>query len=146
MVIWTWQADGERPAGPSARAATSRGVIQSLVAATMGGLIFAFISHTVAYVIFTVASIVFLSAVLSPTGLFAAIEGLFDRLGRALGGGLSWTLLAAIFFLFFLPFGLLFRRGRKDSMKRYFEPEAPSYWTQREAGDAPDPDVYRRQF
>ena len=68
-----------------------------------------------------------------------------DRLGRALGGAVSWTLLAVIFYTVFLPFGLLFRRGRKDSMKRYYEPTADSYWSQREAPET-DPDSYRRQF
>ena len=33
-----------------------------------------------------------------------------------------------IFYLFFLPFGKLLRRGRHDRLRRYYESEAESYW------------------
>jgi hypothetical protein len=36
------------------------------------------------------------------------------------------------FYLIFLPFGLLFRRGRRDSMRRYFEADQESYWQRRD--------------
>jgi hypothetical protein len=146
-IVWNWNREGERSelAGERAAAIRRRGVIQTLLAAAIGSAIFYFVSHTVAYVIFTIATIVGLSALLSPTGLFAAIEGAFNALGQALGGGVSWGLLALIFYGFFLPFGLLFRSGRRDSMKRFFEPDASSYWVGREAAPA-DPTSYRRQF
>jgi hypothetical protein len=33
-----------------------------------------------------------------------------------------------IFYLLFAPFGELLRRGRRDRLHRYFEPDAESYW------------------
>jgi hypothetical protein len=146
-VVWTWKREAGRAEPEGARAAQirRRGLIQSLVAAAIGTAIFWFVSHAVAYVIFTIATIVLFSALFSPTGLFAAIEGAFDALGRAQGGGVSFAMLALIFYGFFLPFGLLLRSGRRDSMKRFFEPDAPSYWLKREPAAA-DPGSYSRQF
>jgi hypothetical protein len=49
-------------------------------------------------------------------------------IGRRIGRALTWLLLVPLFYLFFLPFGLLFRRGRRDRLKRYFDREATTYW------------------
>ena len=69
------------------------------------------------------------AAMLSPLALFAAIERSFAALGRWVGKALQWTLLPAIFYGFFTPFALLFRRGRRDAMTRYFDADAKSYWS-----------------
>jgi hypothetical protein len=42
------------------------------------------------------------------------------------------VLLVPLFVLFFLPFGLLARRGRRDRLGRFFDPDAPTYWKRRE--------------
>ena len=82
----------------------------------------------------TIGALILLAALLSPNGFYRTIEAAFATLGQWVGRGLSWALLSAVFWLFFFPFGLLFRRGHRDSMRRFYEPEAESYWTTREIG------------
>jgi len=96
-------------------------------------------------VILTIASIILLAALISPTGLFAGIERGFDALGHAASRLVTLVLLSAIFYSFFLPFGLLFRRGRRDSMKRFYEPEAHTYWSPRER-ERESVEALRRKF
>lgn len=92
----------------------------------------------------SIASVVFLSALLSPTGVYGAIDRAFHALGRWIGHGLTWLLLPPLFYLVFFPFGALFRRGKKDTMNRFFEAERESYWSPHR-GQA-DPASYERQF
>jgi hypothetical protein len=81
-----------------------------------------------------IGTIVLLSAIASPTGIYAAIERGLAALGHATGVGLTWVLMSAFFFLVVTPFGFFFRRGRRDAMRRYYEPGATTYWTEREIG------------
>jgi len=132
-VIWDWR--GRKSADGSmdrARAIRIRGTTQALVGATAGGLIFHFVSPTVGTIVLTISGVILASALLSPKGLFSAIERLFVSLGLGIGRVFTWILLPLIFYLVFLPFGLLLRRGRRDSMKRFYEPDADSYWSQRD--------------
>jgi hypothetical protein len=41
---------------------------------------------------------------------------------------MTWIVMIPIFYLFFLPFGKLLRRGRNDRLRRYYEREAETYW------------------
>jgi hypothetical protein len=102
--------------------------LQAAVAALLGGAILFFWSRAIGTVVLAVASIVGLSALVSPLGLYAAIERLFLALGRATGRVLTWVLLVPVFYGFFAPFGSLLRRGRRDRLKRRLEPDAASYW------------------
>ncbi len=69
-----------------------------------------------------------LSLLLSPTGLYAALQRLFAATGRAAGRITTWLVMVPLFYLFFLPFGRLLRRGRRDRLKRSFDRAAGSYW------------------
>jgi hypothetical protein len=89
------------------------------------------------------AALLGLAALLSPLGLFAAIERLLAALGARIQRALTWLLLPMIFFLFFVPFRALFRRGRRDSMRRFYDPASPSYWQLREVSSAPGAERYR---
>ena len=134
-VIWNWREAA--PASGSPRSAASlrtRGALQAVAGATVGGLVLAFVSKTFGFVILGIASLILLSALLSPTGLYAAIDRGFAALGRGVGIVLTWLTLPVIFFLFFVPFGFLFRRGRRDSMRRFYEVSATSYWSDRSEG------------
>jgi len=89
------------------------------------------------------AALLGLAALLSPLGLFAAIERLLAAVGTRIQRALTWLLLPMIFFLFFVPFRRFFRRGRRDSMRRFYDPGAPSYWQPREASPARGAERYR---
>jgi hypothetical protein len=139
-VIWDWRAGSAPAASPAGRSlagrARVRGSLQALVGLGVGSLIYAFGPPTIGLVVLGIASFIGLSALASPLALFAGIERAFAALGNWVGRGLTWLLLPGIFYLFFVPFHALFRRGRRDAMKRFYEPDAASYWSARERGRA----------
>lgn len=119
------------------------GSVQALVGASVATAIYLQWSRTIATVVFCISAIVLFSALVSPSGLYRAIQGLFAMLGNFTGRVLTWLTLVPLFYLFFLPFGLLMRRGRRDRMKRFFEPDTESYWEPHKAFSPAD---HERQF
>ncbi len=148
-AVWSWRrapAAGPAPtrdegAGP----ARLRGLIQGAVGAGVGLLVHHTLSETFGTAILIVTSVIFLSAMLSPRVLYAGIERLFVVSGAALSRAVTWISLAIVLYTVFLPFGAIFRRGRRDRMKRYFEPEATTYWTLLDA-ERPAPDSYEKLY
>jgi hypothetical protein len=126
-VIWSWGERESAPAAPASRIRL-RGLLQALATGAAGTALYFFWSELVGYFVLGLAVALGLSALISPTGLFAGFQNLFAALGRWTGRVLTLVLMAVIFVLFFLPFGKLFRRGRRDRMRRWLEPEARSYW------------------
>ena len=57
----------------------------------------------------------------------------------------SHVVLALVYYLVFVPIGLLMRLFGYDPMKRGFDPEAATYWTARDP-KASEPKRYFRQF
>jgi hypothetical protein len=127
-VIWDWREQAESAPAESTGRARLRGVIQGSVALAVGAGFLLWGRTTIASVVFCVGSVILLAALVSPTGLFAGIEGLFATLGRWTGRLLTWILMLPLFYLFFLPFGALLRRGRRDRLLRFYEREANTYW------------------
>jgi len=72
-------------------------------------------------------------AAASPGGAYAWIERAVDALVVGVGHALTWLTMVPVFWLFFVPYGRLARRGDADPMKRAFAPGQPSYWTDRSA-------------
>ena len=97
---------------------------------------FVFERPILAAVIASISSLVFVLAIVSPLGGHAVVDGLFARLAKLVGAVLSYVLLAPVFYLFITPFGLLARRGRRDTLKRQFDAQSDSYWQPRDAEDA----------
>ncbi len=95
--------------------------------------------------IWTLAGLNGLAAWCSPAGIYAAISKILEALGRGIGQVLTALLLTPVYWLFFAPFGLLFRRGRNDSLARRSDASASSYWTERPAED-PTLERYERQY
>jgi len=62
-----------------------------------------------------------------------------------IGFVVSHVLLGAVYYLLVTPIGLIMRAAGYDPMHRRFDPEAPSYWIERDGGDR-DPCSYFRQF
>lgn len=129
-AIWVWRPAPPPPL-PATRRVRVRGALQAAVGLSVAGALAWYGHRTPALVVGTVASVIALAALLSPLGLFAAIEHAFTVLAGWIGKGLTWLLLPLIFYTFFVPFSALFRRGRRDSMRRYFDRDAASYWTVR---------------
>jgi hypothetical protein len=133
-MIWDWRATKPRRNAAAPGKARQRGVLRGLGLAAVGALLFAFWSHVLGGIALGISAIVVLSALASPTGLYAAIERGLGALTHATGTGLTWVLMSVFFFGVVTPFGLIFRRGRHDAMRRYYEPDATTYWTARELG------------
>lgn len=144
-AIWQWrQVESTSGGRPSARALRIRGTIQSLIAATVATFFWFFWSRTVAGAVFGVAAVLLTSALFSPRGVYATIERAVDALGHSVGTAVTWITMAITYHLFFLPFGLLFRRGQKDAMKRSFEADAATYWIVRGEGRRVSPSRKRQ--
>lgn len=129
LAIWNWrdpQPDGPPP--PLASRERVRGSFQAAIVAAIGGLLLLLGLRTIALVMWGAAAIVLLAALASPRGLYAVLDRMARAIGKRVGRALTWLLLVPLFYFFFLPFGLLFRHGRRDRLKRYFDAEAPTYW------------------
>ena len=142
--IWAWNhAEHTRETlAQQTRAARKRGTIQALVTALMAALLFWIEWRIPAFIASAIAGLTLLGAMVSPTGLFAGIERLVAWTARRLGIAASWLMLVPLFYLFFVPFVALFRRGARDRLRRSYATGAESYWNQR-SPDGPDP---KRQF
>jgi len=142
-AVWDWKREAPVQRGPHySRVSALPGAV---IGAAAGGVLW-WLGHTLmAQVVWGITALLVLAALVSPNGIYAAIRPGLDRFGFLVGRGLSWVLLMPLFYLFFFPFGALGRRGRRDSMKRWTEPEAPSYWTQRTDSDR-GPERFERQF
>jgi len=141
-VVWERSRSGpRRPTNPYSRASAVPG---ALIGAAAGGILWWLDHGLMAQVVWGITGFLVLTALVSPHGIYAAIRRALDRFGYLVGRVLSWVLLMPLFYLFFFPFGLLARRGHRDAMKRWTEPEAPTYWTDRE--DTRTAESYERQF
>jgi hypothetical protein len=129
-AVWDWATGPDaRSAGPSTASGRLRGSIQALAGIAIGAALFAFVSKPAGTLVVAIASLVGIAALASPRHLFARIERAFAALGDLLGRAVAALLLPVIFFGVFLPFGLLFRRGHRDSMRRFFDADSETYWS-----------------
>jgi hypothetical protein len=121
------------------------GSVQALVGAAAAGVLFALGHPNLGGVALTLAVVVGGAAWLSPAGAYTRIRRGLEWLGTGIGTMLTWILMVPLFYLFFLPFGLLFRRGHRDPMEREFPTGSASCWRSRpeSAGGA---SAYERQF
>ena len=101
---------------------------QTAVAALVGASIAVFGSRALGIALLSIAALVFTAAMISPRTVSNALGGLFASTGRIAGTGLTWLLMVPLFYLFFLPFGALLRRGRRDRLQRFTDVGAPTYW------------------
>jgi hypothetical protein len=62
-----------------------------------------------------------------------------------IGFVVSHVLLAVVYYLVVTPIGLVMRALGHDPMRRRFDPQAATYWLERD-GEARDPRHYFRQF
>ena len=131
-TVWNWRSP--EPVASAETGGRVRGLIQAAIGATIGGLLYVYFSTLLGTIVMSIAGLIGLAALLSPQGAFRAIERVFESLGQWVGRGMTWLLLPLLFYGFFAPFHLLLRRGKRDSMQRGYDPDAPTYWSERERG------------
>ncbi len=128
-VIWRWrEGELETDVKPSAASVRLRGSLQALPGFAVAAAFYLFWSKTAAAIALAVTALVLFCVIASPLGLYALVRRLFDATGRTAGRVMTWVVMVPIFYLFFLPFGKLLRRGRRDRLHRSFDREAETYW------------------
>jgi hypothetical protein len=132
-AIWRWRdgADAEGSRSGRRKSLRREGLIRALIGAAVGGALAYFGAPVLARVAWIGAVLVLVAALASPDGVYAAIGKGLARLGQGIGKALGLLLLSPLFFLFFLPFGLLLRSGRRDRLERGFDRSKPTYWHRR---------------
>lgn len=130
--------------GAAAARARRRGAVQSLVGIAIGGAVAWWWRPLPGAAIAGVALLVGLLALASPLRAFAALSRFFERLGRLVGGAVTWLLMGVLYYLVFLPLGLALRARGRLRLTTGFDARQASYWTptgrRRPLAD------YRRQF
>ena len=131
-VVWPWrerEAREETRRVAAVRAARGRGLIQAAVGLAAAAL-FAFVFHKprFAMVVVSIASIVGLSALISPLGIYGWITRGVEKLGYWIGTLLTWILMPLLFFFLFFPVGLFLRARKRLGITRGRDSRLASYW------------------
>lgn len=143
-VVWPWK-EGEATSSSQAVAGIRKAaLLQGVIGGAIGTGVYLYLSPTVGYVAWGLSGFLALIGLLSPTGLYASIKSGLDGFGRVVGTVMAWLLLLPVYYLFFTPFRLLFRGGKKDAMTRWLDPDAQSYWVTRDGEIKKE--SYERQF
>ena len=127
----------EEEASP-ATSARKRGLVQTAITGTLAALLYFFLAPRVGQIVGGVAVFLFTSSMLFPLSIYAGIEKFVAWLARWLQIGVTWVLMALIFAFVFTPIGVLFRRGKRDRLLRWLEPEKRSYWNERDEPITPE--------
>jgi hypothetical protein len=134
-VAWPWRnreiAERDREA-THASALRKKGILQGIIGLAIGGGLYSLGHPTLATVAACLATLTLVLAIVSPTGAFASLERRLAQLGKVVGAVVTWIVMLPIFLFFFVPFGLLFRRGTSDKMQRVLDPNAKTYWRRRD--------------
>lgn len=131
-AIWDWQAADVQKSTDTAAVLRRSGLVQGGVTALASAALWYFDLNVMAYVAAAIATLLIVAALVSPTRFYAALKRGGDKLGWQLSRIIKWLLLPAIYYLFFLPFGKLFRQGPRDTLNRQYEPELTTYWIDRD--------------
>jgi hypothetical protein len=148
-VVWNWRGGETESAarGREAAAARKRGLLGGAIGLAVAALFFFLFKRPVAAAVIAGVAVLFtLLAVLAPLTAYKAVTRALDRFAHGVGTAVTWVLLTLLYYIFFLPFGLLLRARGKLAITRSFDPRQPSYWTSLERQGARTADSYRRQF
>jgi cytochrome c biogenesis factor len=100
--------------------------------------------ETASDVFFVLSGYALLSALLFPPAI-RPVRWALLKIGHALGWFNTRLILILLFYLVFTPIGLLLRLFGKDLLNRRLDPDAATYWVDREK-EPFDPKRYERQF
>ncbi len=130
-AIWTvlpspGASDSERRATIAHRRVA--GSIRALIGGCLGILAYSFLSRAMGIAILTLSSLVLFAALVSPAVLYAGIERLIAVSSEWVKRFVTFATMVSLFYLLFLPFGKLSRRGRRDRLNRHFDADASTYW------------------
>lgn len=149
-VIWDWRG-GKNEEPRRAREAAKirmRALLGGVIGLAVATLVFFLLKKPVAAgVIAAVALLLSLPGLVAPLTAGRSVGRALDRFAHAVGTGVTWILMTVLYYLLFLPAGLVLRARGKLAITRSFDPRRSSYWTSVEERErARTPESYRRQF
>jgi hypothetical protein len=144
-VVWNWRNPTSAEPAAQSHVSRRRGALQSLIGFSIATILFLLGHRILAFIGAGISTLTLLIALTFPRALYARWHDGVARLGSWVGAALSWVLLVPTYYLIFLPFGLLLRRGSRDSMERSLDPDADSYWKPRRSS-VRGAERFERQF
>lgn len=146
-VSWRWHPGDEPDATRTqeAAAARKRGALGGLLGLLLAGAALLFHRPATAAVVASLALLTTLLAMASPLFLYRGLTAGLNAFAHGVGTAMTWVLMTLLFYLLFLPVGLLMRATGKLDMRRFADPRVPTYWTPT-AGRERGADPYRKQF
>jgi hypothetical protein len=150
-VAWNWRdRSGDQTAARAREAAANRrkGVIGAAVGLAFAALLhFGVHKERSAMVVAAIAVLVALLALASPLGGYKVLLRGLDAFAHAVGAAFTWGLMAILFYLVFLPAGLILRARGKLGVSKHADKRLPTYWTATDERErARTLDSYRKQF
>ena len=145
-AVWQWRTTADPGAAASrVRHARRRGLVQGAIGLVAATVVYLVWETPFAWVIAGIAATIALLALVSPLGAYAAVERGLATFGRWVGTAVTWILMPLLYWLLFLPVGLLLRARRRLGVTRGFDRTLPSYL--RPAAKRPDGVApYEKQF
>jgi len=148
-LVWNWRTGGAAGAGDyrsAAAAARRQGAIGGAVGLAVAAALAWLVHRTgLAVAVAAVSLTVALLALAAPLTLYRRLRGALDRLGHWVGTAVTWLLMTLLFYLLFLPVGLILRAMGKLDFTRFADAGVDSYWTATE-GRVHSAESYRKQF
>jgi hypothetical protein len=147
-VAWSWRKSaglGDARAREAA-AARTRGAIGGAVGLAAAAVAWFFFEKPVAAAgIAGIAAGIALIAFLFPLTLYKKLNHGLEVFAHAVGSAITWVLMTVLFYLLFLPVGLVLRARGKLGITHGADPKLSTYWTATD-GRARTPESYRKQF
>lgn len=146
-VVWTWRKAGDDDATARRReaaAARRRGVIGLAIGLATAALIFLW-KPVLAAVVAGIALVLGLIALAAPLTLYKQVTRGLDLFAHGVGMVVTWVLMTLLYYLLFLPVGVLLRSRRRLGITRSFDPALSTYWKATD-GRERAPESYRKQF
>lgn len=149
-LVWNWRtgaAGADDYRSPAAAAAARRqGAIGGAVGLAVAAVFAWFLHRTgLAAAVAALSLAGALLALAAPLTLYRRLRGALDRLGHWVGTVVTWLLMTLLFYLLFLPVGLILRAMGKLDFTRFADAGVDSYWTATE-GRVHSAESYRKQF
>jgi hypothetical protein len=150
-VAWTWRDRAALGATSLAREAAAnrrKGLVGGAIGLAFAALLhFGVHKERSAMVVAGVAVLVALLALASPLGAYKVLIRGLDVFAHTVGAAVTWGLMAILFYLVFLPAGLILRARGKLGVSKGADRRLPTYWIATDERErARTLESYRKQF
>jgi hypothetical protein len=144
-VIWRFRKEDASGAEARAAAAARKRGLLGLVIGLVAAAVIHHFRPVAGFVVAGVALLFFLIAMAAPLTLYPKVMALLDRFAHLVGSAVTWVLMTVLYYLFFLPAGLLLKATHKLGVTTHFDRALPTYWSKADERQRA-PEAYRKQF